>query len=191
MALIWLLGSRLHYVQLRRASWCSEVKKKWFQKHGCSGADLIIPFIVCMLAELEVFKHALMGVSLLQLKQCVMTCFCPVCTVNVLIWQITNFSLINIVTRLNPVQSNVLAIILSHLIQYGLLLCPKVVLPNLLTADWCRTPSAHLANRSLVTTQRPECLSSASNIPSATCCASQLMASSCISGFSFTKTVYF
>lgn len=88
-----------------------------------------------MLAELEVFKHALMGVFLLQLKQCMITFLCPVCAVNVLIWQISNFSLINIVTWPHPASSNVLAIILPHLIQYGSLPCAKVVLPNLLTAD--------------------------------------------------------
>lgn len=116
--------------------------------------------------------------------------FCPVCAVSVLIWQMKNTSLINSVTWLNPVLPNVLAIIPPHLIQYGLLLRPKVVLPNVLTADCDVEHVCSFSQQESCHNSTAGCLSSASNIPSATCCASQLVASSRISGFISIGTIF-
>lgn len=142
--------------------------KNWLRKHGCNKSDLIMPFIVYMLAELEVFKRAVIGMFPLQLKQCMMTCFLS-CRHNKLIYLVNDWFLIDIVTWPNPpVLPSVLAILPPHFIQFGLLLC--WLLLNLLTAD-CDVEHHLLIWPTEVLSQ----LNFAVNITSATCCTSQLM----------------
>lgn len=122
-----------------------------------------------MLAELEVFKRALMGVfplhddffSVLYARQ-----------TNSFGKRLSSHWL-TLSRGLIQCYPNVIAIIPPHFIQFGLLLCPKAVLPNLLTAD-CDVEHRLLIWPTEVLSQ----LNLAVNIPSATCCTSQLMASS-------------
>lgn len=117
MALIWLLGSGVWYVQLRKKidyKSMAAVVRTWSYLSSCaclqSGRCLNMHWWACFFCN---WSSAWWLV------------FCSVCPVNVLIYKITNFSLINIVTWLSPVISNVLAIIPPHLIQYGFLWLPR------------------------------------------------------------------